>query len=157
MESSPWACLDTILVATGRVLTADHQKQLICCSAWKAVWKASSCWCTFPWIFTMTRSLLVQMQSKTKQKKQKPFLLVNQGEMDLVRVSGEFEISEFELLGFYCMCLLKDFGFWKGNSLKNSFCINNWLVFKVYGGMRGIKGLITETSHLDPNEVSSQL
>jgi len=27
-------------------------KQLICHSAWKAVWKASSCWCTFPWIFT---------------------------------------------------------------------------------------------------------
>ena len=26
-----------------------------------------------------------------------------QGKLDLVRVSGEFEISEFELSGFYCI------------------------------------------------------
>ena len=25
-----------------------------------------------------------------------------QGKRDLVQVSGEFELSEFELLGFYC-------------------------------------------------------
>ena len=27
-----------------------------------------------------------------------------QGKLDLVRVSGEFELSEFELSGFYCSC-----------------------------------------------------
>ena len=26
-----------------------------------------------------------------------------QGKLDLVRVSGEFELSEFELAGFYCI------------------------------------------------------
>ena len=26
-----------------------------------------------------------------------------QGKLDLVRVSGEFELSEFELLRFYCI------------------------------------------------------
>ena len=28
----------------------------------------------------------------------------------------------------------------------------NFILFKAYGGMRGIKGLVTETSVLDPNE-----
>ena len=27
-----------------------------------------------------------------------------QGKLDLVRVSGEFELPEFELSGFYCSC-----------------------------------------------------
>ena len=28
-----------------------------------------------------------------------------QGKLDLVRVSGEFELSEFELAGLYCICI----------------------------------------------------
>ena len=56
-----------------------------------------------------------------------------------------------------CACL-KILASEKETVLKTPFVlIDMWLVFKVYGGMRGITGLITETSHLDPNEVSSQL
>ena len=34
-----------------------------------------------------------------------------QGKWDLVRVSGEFELTEFELAGFYCIVLWSGYCF----------------------------------------------